>query len=247
MMKYIFILSLLSCISMSSFAKDDVSNKQELFIAQLINQQTKQQISVRKSISSILARYPEQIDKVLKVALRLHPKKYKQIMLGSLDAEPVHACNVMELFLNEGIATSTELVRIVVEAEPAYAQEILNTAALHDPENMEELVRVTIQTEPLHSRALLSNTMTSFPDKMVDILSGLIKELPEKVSKWVSYTFLLFPDSGEQIVTTAISSTNESHNQEIIKAAINAGLEKDLAFSAAIDGGAPLASLTTTD
>lgn len=244
MMKYIFILSLLSCISIGSFAKDDVSKKQEVFLTQLINQQTKQQISIRKSISSILARYPEQVDKVLTISLALHPKEYKQIMLGALDAEPVHACNVMELFLNENIASSSELVRIVVEAEPAYAQEILNTAALHDPENMEQLVRVTIQTEPLHSRAILSNTMTSFPDKMVDILSGLIKEIPEKVSKWVSYTFLLFPDSGEQIVTTAISSTNESHNQEIIKAAINAGLEKDLALSAAVDGGAPLASLT---
>ncbi|WP_077340129.1 hypothetical protein [Pseudocolwellia agarivorans] len=242
-MKYVFILLLLSFISIGSFAKEDVSSKQELFITQLINQQTKQQISLRKSISSILTRYPEQIDKVLNSALTLHPEEYEQIMLGALDAEPVNACNVVEHFLNNDIASSTELVKIVVEAEPAYAQEILNTAALHDPDNLEQLVRVTIQTEPLHPRAILSNTMTSFPDRMVDVLSGLIKAIPEKVSKWVSYTFLLFPDSGEQIVTTAISSTNSQHNQAIVKAAIDAGLAKDLALSAAIDGGAKMASI----
>ena len=49
--------------------------------------------------------------------------------------------------------------------------------------------------------------------------------------------------SGEQIVSTAVSSTNESHNQAIVNAAVNAGLDKDLAFSAAVDGGAPIESL----
>jgi hypothetical protein len=86
--------------------------------------------------------------------------------------------------------------------------------------------------------------MISFPDRMIDILSGFIQAIPDQVSKWVSYTFLLFPDSGEQIVTTAVSSTNESHNQAIVDAAVNAGLDKDLAFSAAVNGGAPVSSLT---
>ena len=63
-MKYFFILSLLSVISINSVASEAMSKKQELFITQLITQQTKQQISVRKSIKSILSRYPEQIDKV---------------------------------------------------------------------------------------------------------------------------------------------------------------------------------------
>jgi len=79
---------------------------------------------------------------------------------------------------------------------------------------------------------------------MIDILSGFIKAIPDQVSKWVSYTFLLFPDSGEQIVTTAVNSTNASHNQAIVDAAVNAGLDKDAALSAAINGGAPLDSLT---
>ena len=242
-MKYFFILSLLSVISINSVASEAMSKKQELFITQLITQQTKQQISVRKSIKSILSRYPEQIDKVLSIALTLHPEDYKQIMLGAIDAQPVFACNVMEHVLEQDIASSTELIQIVVEAEPAYAQEILATAAFHDPDNLEQLVRVTIQTEPLHSKDIMSITMTSYPDRMIDILSGLIQAIPEKVSKWVSYTFLLFPDSGEQIVSTAVSSTNESHNQAIVNAAVNAGLDKDLAFSAAVDGGAPIESL----
>lgn len=246
MMKYFcgFILSLLSIISVSSFAQDKLLKKQEMFITQLISQQTKQQISVRKSISSVLSRYPEQIDKVLNVAFTLHPTQYKQIVLGAIDAQPVFACNVIEHALKNDIASSTELVQIVVDAEPAYAQEILETAAFHDPDKLEEFVRVTIQTEPLHSSDIISNTMISFPDRMIDILSGFIKAIPDQVSKWVSYTFVLFPESGEQIVTTAISSTNQHHNQAIIDAAVNAGLDKDLAHSAAINGGAELDSFT---
>lgn len=240
-MKYFCILALLSCISTGSFAKDDIASKQELFITQLINQQTKQQISVQKSISSILTRYPEQIEIVLKVALDLHPEQYKQIMIGALNAEPVLACNVIEHFLKENIASTTELVKIVVEAEPAYAQEIINSAILHDPENMEDIVRVAIITEPLTSREMLSNTMISFPERMADILSGFVKAIPEKVAQWVSYTFLLFPNNGEQIVTTAISSTNEIHDNEIITAALDAGLDKELVMNAAIKGGAQLA------
>lgn len=246
MMKYlsILILSLLSVISFSSSAQDGLSKKQELFITQLIQQQTKQQISVRKSVSSVLARYPEQIDKVLKVSFTLHPKEYKQIVLGAIDAQPVFACNVIEHALENDIASSTELVQIVVDAEPAYAQEIIETAAFHDPDKLEDFVRVTIQTKPINSVDIISKTMMSFPDRMIDILSGFIKAIPDQVSKWVSYTFVLFPDSGEQIVTTAVSSTNEYHNQAIVDAAISAGLDKKLAHSAAVNGGAPLDSLT---
>jgi hypothetical protein len=244
MIKYFFILSLLSLVSVGSFATEGISKKHEMFITQLINQQTKQQISIRKSISSLLMRYPDQIDKVVTVALGIYPEAYKQIMLGAIDAQPVFACKVIEHVLDNNIASSTELVKIVVEAEPAYAQEILETAALHDPDNIEQLVRVTIQTEPLHSKYIISNTMISFPDRMIDILSGFIKAIPDQVSKWVSYTFLLFPDNGEQIVTTAVSSTNESHNQAIVDAAVHAGLDKDLAFSAAVSGGASVDSLT---
>ena len=79
MMKYFFILSLLSVISVGSFATEGISKKQEMFITQLINQQTKQQISIRKSISSVLTRYPDQIDKVVNVALDIYPEEYKQI------------------------------------------------------------------------------------------------------------------------------------------------------------------------
>jgi len=239
-MKYIYILALLSCISTGSFAKDDVTNKHELFITQLLNQQTKQQISVKRSVSSILTRYPEQVDVVLKVALMLHPKEYKQIMIGALDAEPVLACNVIELFLKENISSTTELIQLVVDAEPAYAQEILNSAILHDPDNMEDIVRVAILTQPLNSIEILSSTMTSFPEKMVDILSGFVKAIPEKVAQWISYTFILFPDNGEQIVSTAINSTNEMHNNEIIKAALDAGLDKEQVLRAVKEGEAQL-------
>jgi hypothetical protein len=113
-MKYFFILSLLSVISVGSFATEGISKKQEAFITQLISQQTKQQISIRKSISSVLTRYPDQIDKVVSVALDIYPEEYKQIMLGAIDAQPVFACNVMEHVLENNIASSTELVRIVV-------------------------------------------------------------------------------------------------------------------------------------
>lgn len=240
-MKYLYILPLLSCISLGSLAKEDVINKQELFITKLMKQQVKQQISVKKSVSSILKRYPEQIDSVLNVAIDLHPNKHKEIMLGALDAEPVFACNVIEHYIINDIASTNELVKLVIETEPAYAQEILNSAVLHDPDNMEEIVRIAILTEPLTSREILSHTMTSFPERMVDILSGFVKAIPEKVSQWIAYTFVLFPDDGEQIVNTAIISTNDSHNKDIIEAALNAGLEKELVISAAIEAGDKIA------
>lgn len=236
-MQYLFIFLLLSSISFSSFANEDATYKQELFISKLMKQHVKQQISVQKTVSSILKRYPEKIDSVLNVALELYPKKHKEIMLGALHAEPVLACNVIEHFIINDIASTSELVKIVIETEPAYAQEILNSAVLHDPDNMEEIVRVALLTEPLTSREILSNTMTSFPERMVDILTGFVKAIPNKVSQWVAYTFVMFPDSGEAIVSTAISATNASHNKKIIEAALEAGLEKDLVISAAIEAG----------
>lgn len=240
-MKYLCAFLLLCCISVGSYAKEDVTNKQELFITKLMKQQVKQQISVKKSVSSILKRYPEKIDSVLNVALELYPDKHKEIMLGALHAEPVLACNVIEHFLMNSIASSSELVQMVIETEPAYAQEILNSAILHDPDNMEEIVRIALLTEPLTSREILSSTMTSFPERMVDILAGFVKAIPDKVAQWIAYTFVLFPDSGEQIVSTAITSTNDSHNKEIIEAALDAGLERKLVISAAIEAGDEIA------
>lgn len=243
-MKHIFSLFLSGFISFNTLASKDVSKTHDIFIADLLKQQTKQQISVRRSVSSILSRYPEKIDMVLSASLRLYPNDFEQIMLGALDAEPVLASEVMEHFLSKNVASGAKLIEIIVKAEPAYAQEVLKAAAIHSPDNIQELVRITIQTEPLHSKDIMSKTMMSFPERMGDILAGLITAIPQKVSQWVSHAFNLFPDDGEEIVTTAISSTNANHNKAILDAAVNAGLEKKVAHEVAIRAGATLVSIT---
>jgi len=238
-MKNIIVLFLLMGLCTTGvIAKDVAEYKQDRLIAKILHQQVKQHISIQKSVSSILTRFPEKVDSVLKIALKKYPSDYRQIMIGAMNAEPVLSCEVIEILLKAKVASDEEIIAIAVEAEPAYAQEIVNIAVLNSPADIENIVRVAIETNPYVSDSVVNGAMTSFPEKIYDILSGAIKALPEKVSYFVRNTINLFPNSSENVVTTAVNTSKLRHAQNIVESAIKAGLDEDIAINAAIAGGA---------
>jgi len=242
-MNKIIVLLLLCGLSAGVFAKDFAEYKQERLIARILNQQVKQHISLKNSVSAILTRFPEQVELVLDVALEKYPHKYKDIMLGAMSAEPVLACEVIEIVLKANVADSSDIIAIAVEAEPAYAQEIVNAAVLNDPTDVENIVRVAIQTEPVVSQAVISNTMSSFPEKLIDILTGAIKALPEQVAHFVVNAIDMFPQSSKEVVTQAVTNSEAKHDQLIVDSAVKAGFDHKSAISAAIAGGAKAKNL----
>jgi len=247
-MKSLIVLFLLSGLCTTSvYAKDIAEFKQDRLIARILHQQVKRNVSIQSSVSAILTRFPEQVDSVLKIALRKYPTKYRQIMIGAMNAEPVLACEVIRIVLKANVASNDEVIAIAVAAEPAYAQEIVNIAVLNSPADIENIVRVAIETEPFVSDAVIHNTMSSFPEKIYAILSGAIQALPEQVSSFVRNTINLFPGSSEDVVTKAVTSSQPKHAQQIVASAVQAGLDHESAINAAIAGGAKREQLAKID
>ena len=238
MKNLIVLFLLLGLCTTGVIAKDIAEYKQDRLIAKILHQQVKRHISIQNSVSTILTRFPEKVESVLKIALRKYPSEYRQIMVGAMNAEPVLACEVIKILLKAKVASDDEIIAIAVETEPAYAQEIVNIAVLNSPADIENIVRVAIETNPFVSDSVVNNTMNSFPEKIYAILSGAIKALPEQVSMFVSHTINLFPNRSESVVTTAVTSSKPRHAQQIVASAIKAGLDEESAIIAAIAGGA---------
>ena len=229
-MKLILILFLFAGINVSLFAKDNMSSKQEAFITQLLEQQVKQQNSIKSSISSILTRYPEKVDVVVRAALKLYPDEYVQIMHGALAAEPVLTCNVVQLFVEADVAPLSEIVNLAIQAEPAYIQEIMKTASItysHEKPNHE------IYAHNINVNALMSETMITYPKSKIDILKGTIAAFPEKVVNFVKEALLLFPGEDKQIISTAVNASDEKYTQSIIDTAMSLGVKQEIIDEAA--------------
>jgi hypothetical protein len=246
-MKKLIILLMLVGISSTVMAKDIAEYRQERLITKILSQQVKKHRTIQSSVHSLLSRYPEKVDIVMSVAFKRYPGQYRQIMLGALSAEPVLACNVIENAIKANVAPSSELVIIAIEAEPAYAQEIVNTAVKFNPSEIESIVRVAIRTEPYDTNNIINNTATNYPSEMLSILTAAITAIPEQATNIVKEILQLFPGQAETVVTTAVHQSSDSHNNDIVNAAIDSGFDKDSAIAAAIAGGANKEMLAKLD
>ena len=62
--------------------------------------------------------------------------------------------------------------------------------------------------------------------------------LPDQVMGFVTDTLDLFPEESEKVVEAAISSSPSEHAQDIVNAAVKAGMDKESAIKAAVNAGA---------
>jgi hypothetical protein len=241
-MKKFNLLLLLIGINFTSYAMESIENRQENLISRLLNQQVQQSISIEHSVNALVKRYPEKIDIILKLAINNYPTKYKEIILGTIHAEPVLSAVVVAAVLQAQIASCAEVVKIAINAEPAYANEIILAASQNSIDPIQDIVRVAVSTEPFIYDSLISNANAD-DNSIANIFLGIVKALPDQVVNLVKKTLHLFPNVGANVVENAVYSTPKEFNQDIINAAMNAGVKKEIAIAAAIKGGASEAEL----
>ncbi len=239
MMRTLVFIWLFIVISFSSYASDPSKDaKSKRIIAGFIKQQAKANVNIGRSVSTILGRYPEQVDLVIPVALELYPDKYEQIVRGAINAEPALACDVVVAAIESKLVDSQEIVRIAVESDPAYASEIVETAASHDIAEIQNIVRVAISTSDFHQDAIVESTISSFPEQFAEILSGAIQALPDQITTFVSTALGIVPEQSEEVVATAVSQNKHIDNRKIVDTAIANGMNQATAIDAALAGGA---------
>jgi len=237
-MKKINFLLLLIGVNFTSYAMDSVINRQEQLINQLLNQQVQQNISIENSVGSLIKRYPENAQSILKLALRKYPKNYKAILTATIHAEPALAAAAVTAVLQANVAECREIVQIAIGVEPAYANEIILAAAHNSSDPIENIVRVAVSTEPFISDSVISNTSNKNSDSMLNVFLGIIKALPDNVVSLVKRTLKLYPEKSEAVVTKAVRSSKRQFDQQIVETAILSGLTKEKAIAAAVKGGA---------
>ncbi len=237
-MNKINLFLLLIGVNFASYAMDSIENRQEKLISQLLSQQVQQNISIENSVGSLIKRYPEKVDTILKFALLNYPKKYEEIILGTIRAEPALSAAVVAAVLHARVASCAEVVKIAISAEPAYANEIILAASQNSLDPIQDIVRVAVSTEPFISNSIISNAKNDSSDKMLNIFVGIVKAIPTQVVSLVKQTLLLFPEDSAEVVSTAVSSSTAQFDQKIVDAAINLGVKKEIAMAAAVRGGA---------
>lgn len=233
-MKKISFLLLLIGFNFTSYAMDSVINRQEQLISQLLNQQVQQNISIENSVGSLIKRYPENAQSILKLALKKYPKSYKAILTATIHAEPALSAAAVSAVLKANVAECREIVMIAINAEPAYANEIIFAARSNSSDPIENIVRVAVSTEPFISDSLISNTKNENSENMFNVFIGIIKALPDSVVSLVKKTLKLYPEESEAVVTKAVHSSKSQFDQQIVDAAVSAGLTKEKAIAAAI-------------
>lgn len=209
---------------------------------QLVERQIPSERSVELSVTALLKNYPEQIVPVLNIAISKYPNDYEQILCGALRAEPALTSDVIDLILQNNIASKEEVISFALREEPAYAPEIVNSAISYAPQDMENIIRVAIITEPVMANNIVNSMMQSYPERLLDILVIAIKTIPNQVVNIVKNTLRISPDNSE-VVSMAISSSKDDKTRQIITAAIKSGFSEEAANTAAIIGGAKESNL----
>lgn len=216
----------------------NVVHRQDDLISQLLVEQVQQNISVKNSVGSLIKHYPEKIDAILKSAIDQYPTRYKEIIIGTINAQPAFSSTVVAAILQAKIATCKDVVKIAINAEPAYANEIISAAYNNSIDPLQDIVRVAVTTAPFVSNSLLSNAKNNKATSMLDVFVGIIKALPDQVVKLVKQTLKIFPENSEEVVTQAVSSSAHKFDERIVLAAVKAGVNKQVAINAAVKGGA---------
>jgi len=237
-MKKINFLLLLIGVNFTSYAMDSVINRQENLINQLLSQQVQQNISIENSVGSLIKRYPENAQSILKIALKKYPQHYKTILTATIHAEPALSAAAVTAVLQANVAECREIVKIAINAEPAYANEIIRAATDNSSDPIQNIVRVAVSTEPFIRDSLIEKSNNQSSESMLNVFMGIMKALPDHVVSLVKKTLKLYPDKSEAVVTRAVYSSKSQFDQQIVEAAISAGLTKEKAIAAAIKGGA---------
>lgn len=233
-----YLLVILIGVTFTCTAIENIEAKQKVLIKQLIENLVNKNISIKKSVSSLLQRYPEKVDTVITVALQLYPKQYRQILIGAIQAEPALTASAVANIIAYDRTLCAEVVKIAITTEPAYANEIILAAVQSSKDPIQDIVRVAVTTEPLISNTVLENIKNNQNENLIDIFVGVIKAVPERVTYVVDYALSLFPDSGEDIVAEAVKTSNKEFSRKIVDIAIEAGVDQDTAITAAINSGA---------
>ena len=225
-------------ITFTCTAIENIESKQNALIKQLIENLVQKNISVQESVSSLLQRYPEKVDSVITIALQLYPKQYRQILIGTIQAEPALTAPAVANIISHDRTLCAEVIKIAITTEPAYVNEIILAAVQSSKDPIQDIVRVAVTTEPLISNTVLENIKNNQNENLIDILVGVIKAVPERVTSVVDYALSLFPDSGEDIVAEAVKTSDKEFSRKIVEIAIEAGVDQNTAITAAINSGA---------
>jgi len=236
MMKKFSLLLILAGINFTSYAMESIENRQEDMISSLLTQQVQQNISIENSVNALVKRFPEKADIILKFALENYPNKYKEIITGTIHAEPALSAAVVAAVLHAKIASCSDVVKIAIDIEPAYANEIIQAAYKNSEDPIQDIVTVAVNTEPFISDSLISNAKDK--TTMLNIFIGIVKAVPDQVVSIVKTALHLFPADSADVIKNAVNSSHKQFDKEIVNAAVNAGIDKELAINAAIKGGA---------
>jgi len=237
-MKKISFLLLLIGVNFTSYAMDSLKNRQEQLINQLLSQQVQQNISIENSVGSLIKRYPENAQSILKLAFKKYPNQYEAIISSTIHAEPALSAAAVTAALQANVAECHDIVKIAINAEPAYANEIIQAAIRNSADPIQNIVRVAVSTEPFISDSIIENIKNENSESMLNVFIGIIKALPDHVVSLVKKTLKLYPKNSEAVVTKAIYSSKSKFDQQIVEAAVKSGLTKERAIAAAIKGGA---------
>lgn len=237
-MKKFSLLLLLAGINFASYAMESIENRQEDMISSLLTQQVQQNISVENSVNALVKRFPEKAEIILKFALENYPEKYKEIITGTIHAEPALSAIVVAAVLHAKVASCPDVVKIAIDIEPAYANEIIQAAYKNSNDPIQDIVTVAVNTEPFISSSLISNAKDK--KTMLNIFIGVVKAIPDQVVSLVKTTLHLFPNESADVIRNAVNSSHKQFDREIVNAAVDAGVDKNLAIAAAIKGGAKM-------
>ncbi len=236
MMKKFSLLLILVVINFTSYAMESIENRQEDMISLLLTQQVQQNISIENSVNALIKRFPEKADIILKFALEYYPHKYKEIISGTIHAEPALSATVVAAILQAKIASCPEVVKIAINIEPAYANEIIQAAYKNSDDSIQDIVTVAVDTEPFISDSLIGSAKDK--QTMLNIFIGAVKAIPNQVVNLVKTALHLFPNDSADVIKSAIHSSHKQFDKEIVNAAVDVGMDKKLAIEAAIQGGA---------
>ncbi|WP_371373974.1 hypothetical protein [Thalassotalea aquiviva] len=216
---------------------DEYSSK-EKFLSRLLDKQVEQNISIERSVSVLLKRYPGYEEFILNKAFSNYPKQYRQIIRGAFNANPALSQDIIRLALTHQVDSCDKVIKTAIKAEPAYADDIVVVASKLHPDDRHHIVRMALKTKPVMATSIVNSTLDTYPNDFIEILSMAFDELPEMFSTLLNSVFRNHPEKSDAVIKVAVQNADKQHIRDIIDLAVGSGLDQDAVLESVLKAGA---------
>lgn len=203
----------------------------------LIRQHEKHNLNIVRSVRVLINHYPEHVIEIMHAAFNEEPRHYRHIIRAAIHAEPALTQDIVITAIARQVDSPARIVGIAIDAEPSYIDDIVRAASYSAPNDIDEIVKTAVESDPSMTQQVLISASDNKDNYLNDVVSKTLNALPALGSYLVDTMRSVIPYMEPKLTPEEQAVVRREKTKEILRGALQAGIEKSEVESAANAAG----------